>query len=332
MKVKQITFAARPSGLPDVSVFRFDEVELPPLQEGDVHLKGLYYSVDPYMRGRMNDVKSYSPPFRLEQPMEGGVVAEVVESKDSRFRPGDTVLGPYLPWAQEFVIGGDKFQKIDTSLAPPSYFLGILGMPGLTAYFGLLDIGKPKAGETLVVSGAAGAVGLVVGQLGKQLGCRVVGIAGTDDKIRMLKEEYGFDEAVNYHTPDLAAEIGKACPDGIDIYFDNVGGKVTDAVFKHLNFFARIPLCGQISSYNATSEPVGPRIQPVMLTLSILMQGFIVRNYGARFAEGIQYLAPLVKSGKLKFTETVVEGFEKLPDALLGLFAGKNTGKMIVKA
>jgi NADPH-dependent curcumin reductase CurA len=284
------------------------------------------------MRGRMNDVKSYSPPFQLERPMEGGVVAQVVASKNEAFQPGDMVVGPYLPWAEEMVLPGDQFRKIDTALAPPSYFLGILGMTGLTAYFGLMDIGKPKSGETLVVSGAAGAVGLVAGQLGKLLGCRVVGIAGSEDKIRLLKEEYGFDEAVNYHTTDLAAEIGKACPNGVDIYFDNVGGKVTDAVFRHLNFFARIPLCGQISSYNATTPPTGPRVQPIMLTFSVLMQGFIVRNYSARFAEGIQYLAPLVKAGKLKFTETITEGFEKLPEALLGLFSGQNTGKMIVKA
>lgn len=330
-KVKQITLAARPKGMPDASIFRFDEVDLPEIKEGDLHLKGLYYSVDPYMRGRMNDVKSYVEPFKVDHALEGGVVAEVLESKDGAFAPGDLVLGPYIPWATEMVVPASAVKKIDAGLAPPSYFLGVLGMPGLTAYFGLLDIGKPKPGETLVVSGAAGAVGLVVGQLGKQLGCRVVGIAGSEEKVKMLREEYGFDEALNYNTPDLAAQIAKACPDGVDIYFDNVGGEVTDAVVPNLNFFARIPLCGQISSYNNTEPPVGPRIQPTMLTRSIIMQGFIVRNYGGRYAEGIQYLAPLVKTGKIKFTETVTEGFEKIPEALLGLFSGKNTGKMIVK-
>ncbi|RPD38260.1 NADP-dependent oxidoreductase [Chitinophaga barathri] len=329
--VKQITLAARPKGMPDMSIFRFDDVALPEVKTGELQLKGRYYSVDPYMRGRMNDVKSYSPPFKLEHALEGGAVAEVVESKDPAFAPGDLVLGPYLPWATEMVVPAATVKKIDTNLAPASYFLGVLGMTGLTAYIGLLDIGKPKAGETLVVSGAAGAVGLVVGQLGKHLGLRVVGIAGSEDKIKMLKEEYGFDEALNYKTGDLSAQIAKACPDGVDIYFDNVGGDVTDAVVPHLNFFARIPLCGQIAIYNNEEPSVGPRIQPTLLTRSVLMQGFIIRNYPTRYAEGIQYLAPLVKAGKIKFTETFVEGFEKIPEAFLALFTGQNTGKMIVK-
>jgi NADPH-dependent curcumin reductase CurA len=330
--MKQIILAARPKGMPDASIFRFEQATLPALQQGEIHLKGLYYSVDPYMRGRMNDKKSYSPPFELDKPIVGGVVAEVLESKDERFVPGDVVLGPYLPWATEMVVAADTVKKVDTKLVPPSYYLGVLGMPGLTAYFGLMDIGKPKAGETVVVSGAAGAVGLVVGQLAKLQGCRVVGIAGSADKIKMLKEEYGFDEAVNYKTDNLAAEIAKACPDGVDIYFDNVGGDVSDAVLQQLNFFARVPLCGQISAYNNTEVEIGPRVTPYLLTRSVLMQGFIVRNYAARFAEGLQYLAPLVAAGKLKYTETIVEGFDKIPEALLGLFSGKNTGKMVVKA
>ncbi|WP_153657796.1 NADP-dependent oxidoreductase [Chitinophaga sp. SYP-B3965] len=329
--MKQITLAARPNGMPDASIFRFEEVTLPAVSAGEVQLKGLYYSVDPYMRGRMNDKKSYSPPFELDKPIVGGVVAEVTTSKDERFAPGDVVLGSYLPWAEEMVVAADTIRKVDAKLVPPSYYLGVLGMPGLTAYFGLMDIGKPKAGETVVVSGAAGAVGLVAGQLAKLQGCRVVGIAGSADKITMLKEEYGFDEAVNYKTDDLSAAIEKACPDGVDVYFDNVGGEVSDAVVQHLNFFARVPLCGQIASYNDTAIQMGPRITPYLLTRSVLMQGFIVRNYVARFAEGLQYLTPLVAAGKLKYTETIVEGFDKIPEALLGLFSGKNTGKMIVK-
>lgn len=332
MKVKQITLAARPQGLPDASVFRFDEVTLPEVQAGEIHLKGLYYSVDPYMRGRMNDAKSYSPPFKLEEAIVGGVVAEVINSKDERFVSGDVVVGPYLPWATEMVAAADTVKKVDAKLVPPSYYLGVLGMPGLTAYIGLMDIGKPKAGETVVVSGAAGAVGLVVGQLAKLQGCRVVGIAGSADKIKMLKEEYGFDEAVNYKTADLATAIKEACPDGVDIYFDNVGGDVSDAVLQQLNFFARVPLCGQISAYNNTEVETGPRITPYLLKNSVLMQGFIVRNYASRFAEALQYLTPLVVAGKIKYTETIVEGFDKIPEALIGLFSGKNTGKMVVKA
>ncbi|MGX5816944.1 NADP-dependent oxidoreductase [Chitinophaga lutea] len=331
-KVKQITLAARPTGLPDVSVFRFDEVEMPAPGEGELRLKGLYYSVDPYMRGRMNDAKSYIAPFKLNKPLEGGVVAEVLESKDDAFRPGDQVVGSYLPWAEEMTVPANAVRKIDTTGIPASYYLGVLGMPGLTAYFGLMDIGKPKAGETLVVSGAAGAVGLVVGQLGRHLGCHVVGIAGTDEKTTMLVKEYGFNAAVNYHSPDLYDAIRKACPNGIDVYFDNVGGEVTDAVFPQLNTFARVPLCGQISMYNATKPPIGPRVQPIMVTRSILMQGFIIFNYASRLGEGVEFLTPLVREGKIKFTETIVEGFDQLPEALLGLFTGKNTGKMLVKA
>ncbi|MCY7292763.1 MAG: NADP-dependent oxidoreductase, partial [Ferruginibacter sp.] len=204
---------------------------------------------------------------------------------------------------------------------------------GLTAYFGLMQIGKPTAGETVVVSGAAGAVGIVVGQIAKIQGCRVVGIAGSDDKIKMLTEEFGFDEAINYKTtPDMNKAIAAACPKGVDVYFDNVGGEISDAVIKNINFNARIALCGQISLYNSTETPMGPRLQPMLLTRSVLMQGFIVTNYQPQFSEGMKILAQWVKEGKLKFTETIQHGFENLPKALLGLFKGENTGKMIVEA
>ncbi|MEO5501884.1 MAG: NADP-dependent oxidoreductase, partial [Ginsengibacter sp.] len=223
--------------------------------------------------------------------------------------------------------------KIDDSGAPLSYHLDVLGMTGLTAYFGLMEIGKPKAGETLVVSGASGAVGLVVGQIAKIHGCRVVGIAGSDEKIKLLKDKYGFDEAINYKTvTDLKTAISKACPNGVDIYFDNVGGEISDAVISNINFHARIPLCGQISLYNSTEIPVGPRLQPMLLTRSVLMQGFIVSNFQSQFPEGIGHLAKWLKEGKIKFDETIVHGFEQLPTALLGLFKGANIGKMIVEA
>ncbi len=332
MATQQIVLASRPKGTPTIANFRFENIELPEVQTGELLLQGMYYSVDPYMRGRMNDVKSYSPPFQIDNAIEGGVVAKVIESKSANFKAGDIVLGA-LPWRKQMVASEKAVQKIDTGIAPPSYYLGILGMPGLTAYFGLMDIGKPKAGETVVVSGAAGAVGVVVGQIAKIQGCRVIGIAGTDEKIALLKKDFSFDDAINYKTTsNLKAAIAALCPNGVDIYFDNVGGEVSDAVVANINFHARIPLCGQISLYNSTEQPVGPRLQPMLLTRSVLLQGFIISNFQSRFPEGVQHLAQWVKEGKLKFTETIVHGFDQLPTGLLGLFKGENTGKMIVEA
>lgn len=332
MGIKHIVLASRPKGMPGKENFRIETVKLPEVRNGEVHLKGLYYSVDPYMRGRMNDAKSYVPPYQVGAPIEGGVVAEVVASKSEKYKPGDKVLGN-LKWATEFVVPAKVVKLIDEALAPLTYFLGILGMPGLTAYFGILDIGKPNAGETVVISGAGGAVGIVAGQIAKIQGCRVIGIAGDDRKLRMLKEDLGFDAVINYKTsPDIAAEIADACPDKVDIYFDNVGGEISDAVIKHINFHARIALCGQIALYNTSEMPVGPRIQPILLTRSVLMQGFIVSNYHERFGEAMEKMSQWLKEGRLKYTETVKEGFENLPEAFLGLFKGENAGKMIVKA
>lgn len=332
MNARQIVLASRPKGMPTAETFRTEEVTLPSLQNDEVLLKGLYYSVDPYMRGRMSDAKSYAEPYEVNKPIYGGVVAIVEESNSSAFAKGDTVLG-FLPWSTQIIAQAKDLKKVDTSLAPGSYYLGILGMPGLTAFFGLMDIGKPKAGETVVVSGAAGAVGILVGQIAKIQGCRVVGIAGGQDKVNMLKNEFGFDAAIDYKAvTDLKSAIAEAAPNGVDVYFDNVGGEISDAVIQNLNFHARIPLCGQIALYNSTEVPQGPRIQPFLLTRSILMQGFIVGNYSNRFKEGIIQLAEWVKSGKLKYIETIVDGFDQLPTALLGLFSGNNTGKMIVKA
>ena len=331
MNTKQIVLASRPKGMATVDNFRFENIDLPEMQVGDVLLKGLYYSVDPYMRGRMNDAKSYAPPFQVDQSIEGGVVATVIESKSDHFKAGDIVIGG-LPWREQIIASEKSIKKIDTAIAPASYYLGILGMPGLTAYFGLMHIGKPKPGETVVVSGAAGAVGVVVGQLAKIHGCRVIGIAGSDEKIKLLKEEFGFDDAINYKTTtDMKKAIAALCPNGVDIYFDNVGGEISDAVISNINFNARIPLCGQIALYNSPEEPVGPRLQPMLLTRSVLMQGFIVGNYQGMYPEAIPLLAQWVKEGKLKFTETIVHGFDQLPSALIGLFKGENTGKMIVE-
>ena len=317
--------------MPSKDQFRTESTTLPDLQEGEVLVKALYFSVDPYMRGRMNDAKSYVPPFKIDEPIMGGVIGEIVGTKSGNLQKGDVVQG-FLPWSTETVQKADTLQKIDTNLAPASYYLGILGMPGLTAYFGLLHIGKPKAGETVVISGAAGAVGIVVGQIAKLKGCRVVGIAGSDEKIKMLTDEFDFDEVINYKkSSDMKKAIQESCPDGADIYFDNVGGSISDAVISNINFHARVVLCGQIALYNETETPMGPRLQPMLLTRSVLMQGFIVGNFKDHFREGIEQLSQWVKEGKLKYKETIIEGFDKLPEAFLGLFSGKNKGKMVVK-
>ena len=332
MTTKQIVLAARPNGTPLLNDFRFENIELDALQQGEVLVQGMYYSVDPYMRGRMNEGKSYVPQFELNKAIEGGVLATVLESKSDLFKTGDVVLGA-LPWSEKMIASDKNLQKIESTVESVTYYLGILGMTGLTAYFGLIHIGKPKAGQTVVVSGAAGAVGIVVGQIAKIHGARVIGIAGSDEKATMLKEEFGYDDVINYKTTtDINKAIADLCPNGVDVYFDNVGGSISDAVIQNLNFHARIVLCGQISLYNSTEIPMGPRIQPLLLTRSVLMQGFIISNFQKDFPEGIAHLSKWVNEGKLKFTETIVDGFDQLPVALLGLFKGENKGKMIVKA
>lgn len=331
MNTKQIVMISRPKGTPTIHNFKTQTISLSDIKNGEVLLKPNYFSVDPYMRGRMNDAKSYAEPFQIDKPINGGATATVLESKSDKFKAGDTVVGT-LPWQEQCVASEKGLQKIDTSIAPESYYLGVLGMTGLTAYFGLMHIGKPQKGETVVISGAAGAVGIVVGQIAKIQGCHVVGIAGTEEKVQILKNEFGFDEAINYKTSkNLQNDIAKSCPNGVDIYYDNVGGAISDAVIANINFNARIALCGQISLYNSTETPVGPRIQPMLLTRSVLMQGFIVGNFSANFPEGIVHLQEWVKQGKLKFTETIENDFDNLPTALLGLFNGDNIGKMIVK-
>ncbi|MEJ8802048.1 NADP-dependent oxidoreductase [Pontibacter sp. H249] len=331
MNSKKILLRSRPQGMPNESNFEFTEQEVSSPAEGEVLLKALYISVDPYMRGRMSETKSYVPPYKLHEPISGGVVAEVVESRHSKYKSGDNVLGN-LPWATYTLSDGNGLHKINPNLAPLSYHLGILGMPGLTAYCGLLFIGEPKQGETVVVSGAAGAVGMVVGQIAKLKGCRVVGIAGSDEKISYLKEQLGFDEGINYKTTSNMQEaLEKACPEGVDIYFDNVGGEISDAVYTLLNNFSRIIICGQIALYNVTSRPTGPRVEPLLLTKKSLMKGFIVSDYAERFEEASKELATWVKAGNLKYEESIAEGFDKLPEAFLGLFKGENIGKQLVK-
>lgn len=327
---RQIILNSRPTGMPATTNFEISEVPAPSPKEGELLVKALYISVDPYMRSRMSDTKSYVPSFEVGKPMDGGVVAEVIESRHPDFVAGDAVLG-HLQWQEIQTVNAQQVKKLDKSI-PLSYYLGLIGMPGLTAYFGMNEIGKPVAGETVVVSGAAGAVGMVVCQIARIKGCRVVGIAGSDDKNAYLKDILKVDEVINYHTEkDMKAAIARTCPDGIDVYYDNVGGEISDAVFANINKFARIILCGQISLYNSTELPVGPRPQPLMVKKSALMQGFIVSNYSERFGEGIQQLAQWLNEGKLTYQETIVEGFEKLPETFIGLFHGKNTGKFLVK-
>ena len=328
---RQIILKSRPVGVPGIEHFELNEVSVGSPGEGELLLKSLYVSVDPYMRGRMSDAKSYIPPFEVGKPVNGGVVAEVVESRHPDFAVGDAVIGQ-LAWQEIQIAKADTVRLIDKTSVPLSYYLGILGMPGLTAYFGLLDIGMPVAGETVVVSGAAGAVGMIVSQIARIKGCRVVGIAGSDEKVNYLKTDIGLDEVLNYKTEnDLNSAIARACAKGVDIYFDNVGGEISDAVITNINKGARIILCGQISLYNSRETPVGPRIQTTLLKKSALMKGFIVSDYSDRFSEGIKQLAQWIKEGQLKSQETILHGFESLPEAFIGLFQGKNTGKYLVE-
>jgi len=330
MKNKQILLASRPAGMPNEANFRIVETEVPQPKAGEVLVRTLYLSVDPYMRGRMDDRKSYIAPFAVNEVITGGGIGEVIESRSPAFQPGDIVTG-MLGWQLYSVATAQELVKIDPTLAPVTTALGMLGMPGLTAYFGLLEIGRPKEGETVVVSGAAGAVGMTVCQIAKIKGCRVVGIAGSDEKNQYLEHELWVDATINYKAGDMRQALKDACPEGVDVYFDNVGGEVSDAVMPLINKGARIPICGQISLYNLAKLDVGPRVQPYLLVKSALMQGFIITDYAPRFSEGITQLVRWKAEGKLKYAENIVEGFENAPRAFLGLFKGENLGKQLVK-
>jgi len=328
---KTIILESRPVGKPKLSDFKTTNYEIPPLETGEILLKSSYISVDPYLRGRMSDAKSYAVPFQLHQPISSGIVAEVVESNHKGFSKGDFVSG-LLQWKEYQKSNGIGLLKVDPAKAPLSAYLGVLGMTGLTAYLGLTEIGKPQKGETLVVSGAAGAVGSIVGQIGKIAGCRVIGIAGSDEKVELLKSKYGFDVGINYNTThDMKEAIATFCPDGVDIYFDNVGGNISDGVLANINKFARLIICGSISTYNETTIPVGPRVEPLLIKSSALMQGFIVGNYSTKFPMAMQQLATWLQEGRLTYSETITEGFDHIPQAFIDLFEGKNSGKMIVK-
>jgi len=331
MNTKTILLAKRPVGKPGLDTFETINESIPQLKNGEILLKTLFVSVDPYLRGRMKDSKSYIAPFKINEPILSGLVSEVIESKNENFSSGDIVAG-MLKWSEYQVSNGKDLLKVNASVSPLSVYQGILGMPGLTAFLGLTKIGEPKKGETVVVSGAAGAVGLLVGQIAKIKGCHVVGVAGSDEKVNMLKSEFGFDEAINYKTTENMHEaIALACPNGVDVYFDNVGGKISDGVIFNINKFARIVICGAISTYNATRIPVGPRLQGILLVNSALMRGFIISDFAADFPTAINQLTKWYMDGKIKNKETVLKGFDNIPKAFLGLFDGTNTGKMMVK-
>ena len=327
---QQIHLVSRPTGVPTPDNFKILDAEIPQLGDGEVLVRALYLSVDPYMRGRMSDRKSYVPPFGLNETIGGAGVGEVVESKFDSLKAGDIVMG-HLNWQRFAALPGQELLKVDPERAPISTALGVLGMTGLTSYFGLLEICQPQEGETVVVSGAAGAVGSVVGQIAKIKGCRVVGIAGSDEKTAYLRDELGFDATINYKSEDIGKALDEACADGVDVYFDNVGGEISDAVMARINHGARISICGQIALYNLEKPDLGPRVQSQLLVNSARMKGFIIGDFAQRFEEGREQLSQWLEAGKLKYAEEIAEGFENTVSAFLGLFEGENLGKQLVE-
>ena len=328
---RQFKLAARPVGMPKESDFSLEEIPVPAPGDGQVLVKTSYLSVDPYMRGRITGIRSYADPVNIGDVMVGGAVGQVVESHHTGFATGDFVLG-YWGWQEHAVVEGKTLLKLNPNLAPISTALGVLGMPGMTAYFGFLEICKPQPGEVVVVSGAAGAVGSLVGQIAKIKGCRVVGIAGTDEKVHWLVNDLGFDAAFNYKTTtDYTSKLKEICPSGIDCYFDNVGGAITDSVFPLLNVFGRVSVCGQISMYNLEKPEPGPRLLPYTLVKQLKVEGFIVTRWQSRWGEGIAQMAQWLKEGKIQHREDIVEGFENTAKAFIGMLQGENTGKMLVK-
>jgi len=329
MTNRQIRLQRRPTGAPTSDDFSIVDSPVPVPQEGHVLRRTIYLSLDPYMRGRMSDARSYATPVALGDVMVGGTVSQVIESRDPKLAAGDFVAG-MDGWQQYVSSPAAGLRKLDPNLAPISTAVGVLGMPGLTAYVGLLDIGQAKSGESVVVSAASGAVGSVVGQIARLKGCRAVGIAGTAEKCEYLTRELGFHAAVNHRDPDLRGALRAACPDGIDVYFENVGGVVLDAVIGLINRGARIPLCGLISQYNASPLPPGPNLAP-LLTNRARIQGFIVLDHFDRFGAFLQECAPWVRNGQLRYREDIVDGLDAAPNAFIGMLEGKNFGKLIVR-
>ncbi|HET6412838.1 MAG TPA: NADP-dependent oxidoreductase [Anaeromyxobacter sp.] len=331
---RRIVLAARPRGRPQLTDFRLEEAPLPSPGEGEVLLRVALLSLDPYMRGRMDDVRSYARPVGLGEVMEGGTVAVVEASRHPAVVPGDVVLSR-SGWQTHALSRGEGLVKLDPKVAPPSTALGVLGMPGLVAYAGLLEVGRPRPGETVVVSAASGAVGSAVGQIARILGARAVGIAGGPEKCAYLKDELGFDAALDHRAQGLAERLAQACPRGVDVYFENVGGAVWDAVFPLLNDHARVPVCGLIAQYNATAPFPGPDRLPLVmrqvLTRSLVIRGFIEREFAPLRPAFQRDMASWIASGKVRYREDVVEGLERAPEAFLGLLEGKNFGKLLVR-
>ncbi|MFA0113828.1 NADP-dependent oxidoreductase [Vibrio sp. 10N.261.46.E11] len=332
---RRIVLASRPVGAPTQDNFRLETVAAPTIKDGEMLLRSVYLSLDPYMRGRMSDAKSYADPVAIDEVMVGATVCQVEESNNSDYEVGEWVLA-YTGWQDLGVSDGEGLIKLGKEPTHPSYALGIMGMPGFTAYMGLLDIGQPKEGDTLVVAAATGAVGATVGQIGKLKGCRVIGVAGGQEKCQYAKEVLGFDECIDHKADDFAEQLAKACSNGIDVYFENVGGKVFDAVMPLLNTGARIPVCGLISQYNATSLPEGPdRMSSLMGTLlvkRIKMQGFIIfDDYAPRYNEFATQMTEWLSQGKMHYREHLVEGLDEAPQAFMGLLEGQNFGKLVIK-
>ncbi|HHA1317332.1 NADP-dependent oxidoreductase [Enterobacter hormaechei subsp. steigerwaltii] len=327
--------ASRPNGAPVAENFRLEEQPIPSPAEGQVLLRTVWLSLDPYMRGRMSDAQSYSPPVEIGAVMVGGTVSRVETSRHPDYKEGEWVLG-YSGWQEYELSDGKGLVRLGENPSHPSWALGVLGMPGFTAYMGLLDIGQPQAGETLVVAAATGPVGATVGQIGKIKGCRVIGVAGGEEKCRHAVDVLGFDACLDHHADDFSEQLAKACPQGIDVYYENVGGKVFDAVLPLLNTSARVPVCGLVSGYNATNLPDGPDRLPLLmgtiLKKRIRMQGFIIaQDYGHRIDEFQQEMGRWVKEGKIHYREQVTEGLDAAPEALIGLLEGKNFGKVVIR-
>ncbi|WP_164102412.1 NADP-dependent oxidoreductase [Candidatus Laterigemmans baculatus] len=333
-KNRQIRLAARPQGEPTADDFELVECEVPSCGSGQMLLRTIYLSLDPYMRGRMNAGESYAPPLEIGQVMEGGAVGEVVESKLRGFAAGDIVIAP-LGWQEYAISDGSGVEKFDPKLGPISYGLGVLGMPGLTAYTGLLTIGQPRPAETLVVAAASGAVGSVVGQIARIKGCRVIGIAGGAEKCRFVKEELGFDDCLDHRAEGLEERLREVCPTGIDVYFENVGGAVFDAVLPLLNRFARIPVCGLIAHYNATGLPEGPDRLPLLmhaiLSKRLAFRGFIVSDFADQTPQFRADVSGWLQEGRIKYREDITDGLENAPGELIGLLRGENFGKKIIR-
>ncbi len=331
---RRILLAARPDGAPKESDFELVETPVPAPDDGEVVTRTIYLSLDPYMRGRMNAAKSYAEPVGIGDVMTGGAVGQVVASKHPKFTGGDIVFGQ-TGWQDYALSNGKGLRKLDSAKAPISTALGVLGMPGMTAYTGLLNIGQPKEGETLVVAAASGAVGSAVGQIGKIKGCRVIGVAGSPEKCKFVIDDLGFDDCLDHRDPDFAEKLAGACPEGVDIYWENVGGAVFEAVLPLFNFFARVPVCGLIAQYNATGAPEGPNKIPLLmrsvLSNRLRIQGFIVWDFAAQEREFQQVMSAWIREGRVKYREDFVDGLENAPKALMGLLKGKNFGKLVIR-